>query len=437
MPRIAMKTVSYLPDTPFRFKRMDDYFMVTKANVMPGDDFCMTMTLMEFDGVYTCWIGMDMARCDKGFYEVMWDAIHAETDLISKDHFFVSATHTHSGPVFTKFNEMGPESFFKESMGDLARHCGQTAVQLFRDIHNDMHEFISEIKTVWINGCFSNRNNLDGPCDRNAVLLRFKDKESQRPIGMWFAMNCHSTVTFPKNKYVCSDLVGHVWKKVAAHYHVPVMPMCGAQGDTSTRLTRHLDGTPDSEIKALYRIVNGVTSQILAHDDGFEPLTIDRFRISYFSVSFQYTIDPEYVAKQLKNAEKEAEEASQSNDQELIRAKKTKVRAIRNKMNGETEINRSIPCALLNLGELKFAAISGELNASLGLKIVRHQPHDHRMVVCYINDRACGYLVEREEYGKSFESASSIVPIGVPEVLTDMAIHEMEKADVENGAING
>ena len=432
MARIAIKTVSYLPDEPFRFKRRDDYIMATKKDIMPDDDFQMTMTLMEFNNEYTCWIGMDMARCDKGFYEVMWEAMSHKTNKIKKDHFFVNGTHTHSGPVFTKYKEMGPESYFKESMSDLAYHCGDVAVKLYEDLEDQLREFTSEIKTINIEGCYSNRNSLNGPCDKNATLIRFKNKGNHEPIGMWFSMNCHSTVTFPENKYVNSDLVGHIWKNVASFYHVPVMAFCGAQGDTSTRLTRNLDGTENAEIKALQRLVENVTNQIVSNKKEYEPITIDRFEVSHFAIGFNYSLDSNVIEENIKIAENDLNIAKETNDSELIRARKTSINALKAKLNLEKEVNRTIECEAFNLGELKFAAISGELVASLGLKIVRHKRHDHRMVVCYINDRGCGYLVEKEEYGKSFESLSSVVPIGIPEVITDMAISELDKFDLKN-----
>lgn len=429
MPKIAMKSISYLPDWKFRFKQGDQYLQVTKDFVADGDDFLMTMTLFQFDEEIVCWIGMDMGRCDKGFYEVMWACMHKNFPELKKDNFFVNGTHTHAGPVFTKYQEMGPESETLEGMDRLAWHCGSLAVSLYRELKPVLEPFTSEIRTVQIEGCYSNRNRLDGPCDKTVTLIRFRHAETKKPLGIWFSMNCHSTITFPANKRLSSDLVGTVYKNVSRHYGVPVMPFCGAQGDTSTRLTRHRTDDPENDFAELKRISDSVTKQVLVAPEAFQSLVIDRFETRKYAVSFMYDLEPRTLEKAIAEAEKEL---TQAEGRENIRTHQIKLKALQNKYHGPTHFDASIPCTAINMGELKLAAISGELVASLGLAIVRHHEHDHRMVVCYINDRACGYLVEREEYGKNFESASSIIPVGIPEVIRDMSIRELDQFELEN-----
>lgn len=432
MGRIAMKTVSYLPDEEFRFKRNRQYEWIRKEDIVEEDDFQMTMTLFEFGGEYTCWIGMDMGRCDKGFFEVMQEEIGKVTDRLAPGHLYINGTHTHSGPVFAKYEDMGPESHTKEGMGHLAYLCGERAAKLYLELEQQLQPFEAQIRTVQIDGCYSNRNSLDGPCDKNAVLIRYIHADTKETIGLWFSMNCHSTIMFPKNEHLCSDLVGHVTKNIARYYQAPVMPNCGAQGDTSTRLTRKLTGVPGENLSELKRISGDVTAQVLKDAEAFEPIVVDRFRSKQFSVSFAYEINPAVLDKTIARVKQELKEATEAADRETIRVRKTELNALDQKKHGPTSYQATIQCSAINMGELKWAAISGELVASLGLKIVRHEPHDHRMVVCYINDRACGYLVEREEYGRNFESIASIIPVGVPEVLTDMAIRELDQFDLEN-----
>lgn len=434
MRRVAMKTVSYLPDEQFRFKRGGRYEWIKKEDIMENDDFQMTMTVFDFDGEYTCWIGMDMGRCDKGFFEVMEEEIAKVTDRLAPDHLYINGTHTHSGPVFSRYDDMGPENNSKEGMDRLAYLCGEKAAALYLELEQQLQPFEAQIRTVQIEGCYSNRNSLDGPCDKNAVLIRYVHGKTGETIGLWFSMNCHSTIMFPKNDHLCSDLVGYVTKNLSQYYHAPVMPNCGAQGDTSTRLTRKLTGAPGENLSELKRISGDVTAQLLKEAEAFEPIVIDRFRTKPFSVSFAYEINPDVLNKTIARVEQELAEATEKADRELIRVRKTELNALNQKKNGPTSYQGTIRCRAINMGELKWAAFSGELVASLGLQIVRHEPHDHRMVVCYINDRGCGYLVEKSEYGRNFESIASIIPVGIPEVLTDMAIRELDQFDMENRA---
>ena len=79
-----------------------------------------------------------------------------------------------------------------------------------------------------------------------------------------------------------------------------------------------------------------------------------------------------------------------------------------------------------NFGELKIAAFPGELVASLGLQIIHNEPHRHDLVMGYTQDGK-GYLVEIAEYGKNFESINSKIPVGLPEVLTEMLRKKIEE----------
>jgi hypothetical protein len=425
MNRVAMKSVSYLPDFQFYRSKEHQPFLSDKNDIYEGDDFKLTETLFDFDGALVCWIGMDMAGCSDYFYEMMREGVNKVADTpFDTDHFYVNGTHTHSGPAFSKSGKSGPGSGeSKEDLDDLAYYCASLAGKLYKELIDELKPFTAEIKVVNIQGAYSNRNSLDGPCDKAAVLLKFINSENGSTIGMWFSMNCHSTMIFPHNEHLSSDLVGMVYKNVAAHYGVPVQPNCGSQGDTSTRLTRHRTGNPEDDVRELHRIVKEVTDQVLATDDGFEPIRLDRFEVKNYCVAFDYKLDPRITDKRIENIKKELETET---NRDQIRLKNDALRALQGQV-GRTDFHGELHCKAINMGELKWAVIPGELVASLGLRIVKHEPHDHRMVVCYINSRGCGYLVEKEEYGKNFESLSSIIPVGIPEVIADMAAKELDQ----------
>ena len=427
MNRIAMKTISYLPDHPFMFG-FGEQEPITKERTY--DDFQMTATVLEVGGETVVWVGLDISGVSTGMRDVFAGEIGKVID-VKDENFYLSGTHTHSGPNFQKGDLFGKRGrgTTREDMDEICFTTAKKAAELVKECMGKREPFTAEIKVTAIDGCYSNRNRLDGPCDKNVTLIRFKNAETGKAIGMWFNMACHSTMIYPRNLKMSTDIVGGVNKRLAAHYGVPVLSTAGCQGDTSTRLTRQRLGYPDTEehdLADLDRIVSGIVDQTLAKAEDFEPVVIDRFQVTQYEVGFHYTIDPAITEKKIANLE--AEIAAETNADQA-RIKSSALRAM-NSQRGQSDFKGVLKCRALNLGEVKFGVFPGELVASLGLQVVRHQSHDHRLVACYTNDMGCGYLVERAEYGKNFESLSSIIPIGTPEVVTSMMVKELDQFDL-------
>ena len=423
MNRIAMKTISYLPDHPFKFGFVEQED-ITKERTY--DDFQMTATVMDFSGENVVWVGLDIGGISTAIYDVFAEEIGKVID-VKPTNLYISGTHTHSGPNFSKNRTWGEES--RADMDEICFTTAKKAAEMVKECMGRLEPFTAEIKVTGIEGCYSNRNSLDGPCDKNVTLIRFKNAETGKPIGMWFNMACHSTMIYPRNLKMSTDIVGNVNKRLAAHYGIPVLSTAGCQGDTSTRLTRQRLGYPDTEehdLADLDRIVSGIVDQVLAQPEDFEPINIDRFQVTCYEVGFHYTLDPEVTERKIANLE--AEIAAETNADQA-RIKTSALRGVKSR-RGQSDFKGVLKCRAINMGEVKIGVFPGELVASLGLQVVRHESHDHRLVACYTNDRGCGYLVEVAEYGKNFESLSSIVPVGTPEVITTMMVKELDQFDL-------
>lgn len=421
MNRVAMKTLVYLDDhvtQSFGFsvnRSMTVKDHLTKEDFY--DVFTMTGTLFDFSGEQVFWIGMDIGGISPLLHNAIYQRLTQVTDSLKPDNLIVSGTHTHSGPQLTRrhfrpgMEDPTPEDVFQPFVD----HIADVAAELYQQSAAQLQAYTAQISVVPIKGVWSNRNSLSGPCDKNVVLVRFLSKSGGEPIGLWFEMATHSTVVFPKNPKMTTDLVGNIRIQLASHYGCPVMPLVGCAGDSSTRLTRRRTSDSALDYGELLRLTQEAVVQITAQAK-FAPLVIDRFAQKQCRLEYAYSLDPQALKRCLVRLEQQI--AEQTNEQQtrlLVQSKESLIQRI----NGPYDVSGQLVGRAYDFGELKIGVAPGELVASLGLSVICHKSHDHRLVIGYTKD-GVGYLVERQEYGKNFESINSNIPAGLPEVITGM-----------------
>ena len=414
-----MKTIIYLDETckqTFRWKNADSK-PLTKEDFY--DYLTMTGTLLDIDGKYVYWVGMENIGIPALLRDRLYDRLK---NKLTKDALIINGTHTHSGPGFMKAEMMSSRKADESQlyMG-FVDHCVNLMTDLFFELEKQLRPYTSEIAVIPVEGCYGNRNDLSLAADKDINLISFKD-ENEQLIGMWMEMTTHSTVIFPKNPKITGDMVGNVRRLVSEHYHCPVMPFVGCAGDSSTRLTRKRSDDPALDYSELMRLVNDISQQIY-EKASFVPVVIDRFETAQMELSYSYTKDAEAIRRRLAKLEREIQEETNPQQKKIKGDSKM---ALQLKLEGPSECSDMLIGRAYNFGELKFGVFPGELTASLGLSIISHQPHDHHLVLCYTPDDV-GYLVEKEEYGKNFESLTSNIPVGLPEVMTDMIRSKLEE----------
>ena len=421
MNRAAMKTIIYLDETcreTFGWNNRDS-LPLTKDDFY--DYLTMTGTLLELNGRYVYWIGMDNGNVPQVVRKRLYDRLKEKTDLLDEDALIISATHTHSGPRFTKGMYSCRAAKEENCYMGFVDYCADRMYDLFFELERHLRPFSAEIAVVPVEGCYGNRNDLSLPADKDINLIAFNDEEGER-IGMWMEMTTHSTIIFPKNPRISGDFVGNVKTKVSEYFDCPVMPFVGCAGDSSTRCTRKRSDDPALDYAELNRLVNEVSEQV-KDKAAFEELVIDRFEAAKMELSYSYVQDPESMRRRLVLLEKQIEE--EKNPQQLRLLLQSK-QSLEKRILGPFEAEDVLVGRAYNFGELKFGVFPGEPVASLGLQIISHKPHDHRLVLGYTPD-GVGYLVEKEEYGKNFESINSKIPVGLPEVLTEMIRKKVEE----------
>ncbi len=136
MQRMAMKSLSYLPDFPFTTQRNNEQVTVTKEQ-----------TYDDFDVEQYCWIGLDLSGVTRMVVEIVQEEINRVIDQTQPGHLFINRTHPHSGPNFTlhpKFNQQGPER--REEIAPIVFHIGKKAAELVQACKKELVPFTSEIK---------------------------------------------------------------------------------------------------------------------------------------------------------------------------------------------------------------------------------------------------------------------------------------------------
>ena len=116
MKRVAMKTISYLPDHPFMFG-FGEQEPITRERTY--DDFQMTATVFDFDGEPAVWVGLDISGVTTG----MWEVFAEEIGKVANVRF----VETSEAKIFVGGGKDGRDVYATLIFGDNA--YGTTSVE--------------------------------------------------------------------------------------------------------------------------------------------------------------------------------------------------------------------------------------------------------------------------------------------------------------------
>lgn len=405
----------YLLHEPIPFTRNDKIVFGMLSDC--ADSFMMSATLMEEDNKLIFWITMDLGIVRSILVDVLYERLLEITDEVAKENFLVMATHTHSGPQPYRFPAEAshnpdfietPDTLFEPLVSDMA----ETMKACFLECKASLHEFTADFKTVHIDGCYSNRNGLDAPCDKSITLIRFFRLPEKSLYGMWLNMSCHSTLIHPRNEKMSTDLVGQTVKKTALLTGIYPHPFCGCQGDTSTRLTRRKTQNSQEDFQQLEELSAEIVRQ-LDPLNGYHPLHFNQLIHQRISLGYDYEVDKNEAKKRLDAILKAQAQEPEEHRKFLYQGN---IKIFTQRLNA-SRYHGSLDAHLLIFGALKIIVLNGELVNELGLKLVRHDPDNLVLIAGYCNHEA-GYLVN--QYEENFESIARIIPKGLPYVLIQL-----------------
>ncbi len=261
-------------------------------------------------------------------------------------------------------------------------------------------------QNIIIKGFYSNRNGLDKVCDKNVHIVKFKD-EAGKIAAAFLNLACHPTVLGPQNLKISGDLFGYIKRRLAEEWGITPLMMQGAAGDMSNRCYRL-----GNDYNELVRTGEGILVQIL-YQEKEEELEVNRIQVEPYHYHMEYEPDLVKWKKELDEAQRKLETETDPDKKKLLASGAAILRLKLKK----TRVTIDFDAFILRLGDIEICTIPAELFSCFGLEIKKSSKARMPILWGYTN-YSIGYLVEKSEYGKTFESMASEIPIGEPEKIT-------------------
>jgi neutral ceramidase len=309
-----------------------------------------------------------------GFSHSFWEEC---TDLITKEtgipleNIFLSAVHSHSGPVTGVYNrEVSPDvsAYVKGLQNKLAEVTRMAIKNLSpASIGVGKGECLMNINRVAPNGKggISLGRNPYGPCDHEVGVVRIDDA-SGKPIAVLVNWPCHAVVLGPKNYYITGDWPGSASRYLEEYIggDVVVPMIIGASGDINPIYGPHID----YEITSSYSF----GKEAIAEDLGKETVRVFN--------NIQTTNTGKISALQRVISLPAKEREGRYQQPESIK-------------NNTLEVRLSA----LKIGGTVLAGVSGEVFNQISVKMREQSPYSNTFMVTHCNGSS-GYLVTDEAY---------------------------------------
>lgn len=367
-----------------------------------------TVLVVEEKGCKVVWISVELIGLEKEFTDKLRKEI-SEKYKVDKNLINVSFTHTHSAPEYELVSLFGGPGrgavpgymdWVYEQIMDAVDRCFHKEFKI-----TDVYLCSTEIK-----GCYSNRNGLEKPADKSFVTIEFC--EDDKVVAGAFVFACHSTVLGPQNLYLSNDLAGYLAEALEKEWGVYPITMVGAAGDMSNRLYRK--GNDEEELN---RIGTEIMNQVTANTNRIK-IKLDFPKVSTFLYQETYQIEKEKKKEQYKSLLEKVNTAK-SFDEKKVFSSALKM--------AELGLNRKeytlqLECTYVQMGDLKIMTIPAELFSRFGLILKKEMRCKCSVCWCYSN-YSVAYLGNAEDYGASFETAASDIPVGTTEKIIDQLLH--------------
>lgn len=342
-------------------------------------------------------------------------AVVAKEVLCNEDNVIVSFIHTHAAPEIGEksvFND--PEKGARVGYRDFLVESARKAVSLANQNLEDVEIFYA---STLIDGFYSNRNDKNRPCDKSANLFKLLRKD-QSALAVMVNMTCHPTVLGPQNYLISADLFGAIRSALSDIYHCDVLMMQGAAGDMGNRQYRQ-----GNDQKELFRMRDGIVPQLIDSDISYNKIETNRIEWHKYDYHKQYEIDLDELKMRLKKNE---EELSVETDENQIKLLSSGVTMLKQVIQEGSDITLSLKGNIIRIDKIIIVCVPCELFNQLGVKIKDNFP-DYHVIIWGYCDYSVGYLVEADEYGKSYESIATNIKKGIPEDYTEYLVEEIQK----------
>ena len=374
------------------------------------DDLWCNVYHLNVEGKDMLWISLDICVYAKDNTDEL-KAFFAEEYNIDQDMIIISVVHTHAGPESdyeSVLNGNGAVKGYPEFLKRMIKEAVADAMA------SEMLEAEVYMRKASIEGYYGNRNSLDGIADKSICLIEFYHDDIL--IAAVISMACHPTVLGPDNLYVSGDLAGYLCRGIQREFGVYPFFMQGAAGDTSNRLYRK-----GNDYDELRRVGDGILEQFFRIKD-HEKLKIDKPVVRDYSFKATFSTPLDVKMKRVEEIEAKIANARNFDEKKVY----TSSLAVAKRSLAIEKTDFDLECTLIKMGDIFILAIPAELFARFGLMIKEKMKVRCPVIWGYAN-YSVAYLVDEEEYGRSFESACSDVPKGTTEKIVDEIINVIEE----------
>ena len=389
---------------------MRGYAMRTGKSIGVLDELYCRARCLRIDGETFVWVTLDLCRLEEEISGYMRRVIGAKYS-VPMEHIILSTIHTHSGPDVS-FEDEGEDRNRRK-----ADYRSYMVSQVFAAVDECFDRGFLEVTPYMvrgtIDGMYGNRNYRDKPSDKDVNLILFRN--ANHVVAGIFNMTCHPTVLGIHNMKISSDLLGNIGKLLDEKYNTTFITMQGACGDMGNRQYRQ--GNDERELK---RVCAGIMEQIdaLAGDEQAMELKPVAVKTSQYTVRHSY--DTEALKAQLLEDERKLAAAVTEDEKKLLWSG---IRHMKRKLE-KGGVDVTLKTVIYHLGDLDVVTVPGELFSTFGLQIKAAMEAPMRILWGYANYSA-GYIVERDEYGKGYESMQTPFPQGEAELYVRQIIDDL------------
>lgn len=389
---------------------MRGYAMRTGKSIGVLDELYCRALVLKLEGEIFIWATLDLCRLEEAISDYPRTVMAAKYS-VPKEHIIISTIHTHSGPDIS-FEDEGEDRNHRKAV-----YRDFMMKQLFEAVDECFDRGFLEVKPYMvrgtIDGVYGNRNYKDKPSDKDINMILFRN-ENHVAAGI-FNFTCHPTVLGIHNMKLSSDLLGNVGKALDEKYNSIFITMQGACGDMGNRQYRR-----GNDEKELWRVRDEIMEQVDRFGETEIPMDLKpvEIRTSQYTVRHQY--DRDAIRVQIEEDQKKLDAAVTEDDRKLLWSG---IRHLKRKMEAGG-VDVTLRSVIFHLGDLDVVTIPGELFSAFGLQIKEKLAAPMKIIWGYANYSA-GYIVEKDEFGKGYESMSTPFPQGEAELYVQHIIDDL------------
>ena len=360
---------------------------------------------MEIQDKKLLFISMDVLSVTKERLRDLKERIQNQYD-IDYDSIFVNAIHTHSGPSGFSVDAMGKEY---ENNEEFRNSVVDRIVSGLNHLFTNTQEARSVIGKVNVKGFYDNRNDANLYFDDEAYTLQFLNDQNQL-VASFVNLNVHSTVLGPFNMEISYDLIGTIRENLYKEYGTRPYVCIGTSADISNRHFRQGD-----DFDELNRVSKGI-ADILIKNKQYDEIILDRVDVKTFKYHLEYDnkVNYDYYREELNRIQNELDGTDDKTKVKLLTSSKDKYES---KLKIDI-VSKDIECKVIDFPTLEIITFPGELTSTFGKQLKSKSKKPYTITITCCNDHH-GYFIEKEQFGKCYESTATLIPKGQTEQIIE------------------